>query len=116
MEFLRSWVYDHILTLDTEIGKHLAGHPLPSDWLGKPVFSEGSGTVFKHCTLCGKEWPTCEDFIWDKSKRVIRLTVDGSNNMYNIIMANCSCGTTLGFLPFQMRLPLYESDIKRIGL
>jgi hypothetical protein len=67
MEFLRSWVYDHILTLDTEIGKHLAGHPLPSDWQGKPVFSEGSGTVFKHCTLCGKEWPTYEDFIRDES-------------------------------------------------
>ncbi len=98
MGFLRSWVYDHIITLDTEIGKHLKRNPLPSDWQGKPVFSEGNRTIFKHCTLCGKVWATYDDFIRDKSKKVKGLTVDKSNNLYSIIMANCSCGTTLGFL------------------
>ncbi|MBN2628272.1 MAG: hemerythrin family protein [Spirochaetales bacterium] len=98
MGFLKTWVYDHIIILDTEIGSYLRDHPLSWDWRGKAVFSEEGSTIFKHCTMCGKVWQTYEDFLRDGSKRVIGLTVDESNSMYNIIMANCSCGTTLGFL------------------
>ncbi len=95
MELLRDWLFVHVMSEDQEIGAFLNGKSLPDDWEHVPAYAQTSEGVFKECTLCKKTWRTFEDLVADKEKTAVCCMPDEVNDYYNLIMFNCSCGTTL---------------------
>lgn len=95
MEFLRDWVFIHVMSEDQEIGAFLGGNSLPDHWQYVPAYSQPSEDVFKQCTLCKKTWETFDNLAADKTKTAVCCMADEVNDYYNLIMFNCSCGTTL---------------------
>ena len=95
MELLRDWLFVHVMSEDQEIGAFLNGKNVPDDLEYVPAYAQSSETVFKQCTLCKKSWKTFEDLAADKAKTAICCMADDVNPYYNLIMFNCSCGTTL---------------------
>lgn len=95
LEFLKQWALNHIAETDLKIRKYLSDER-PSSLTARPAFSTGSGSDFKSCTLCGKKWPTYREFKDDPNKVLKGVQSDQTNHLYNLILFNCSCGTTLG--------------------
>ena len=101
LAFLKSWILHHVLVEDSKISDFLGGQPLPKDWGFTPAFSDDSSTCFKVCTLCGKEWRKFEDFADDNQIVLLDQMTDRQNHFYNLLLFNCSCGTTLA-------IPLFD--------
>lgn len=94
LDFLKKWVIEHIVGTDMKIKEFLKGERPPS-LTTTPAFSAQSGSDFKICTLCGKNWKTFDDLKNDKDKVIKGIQPDLKNHLYNLILFNCSCGTTL---------------------
>ena len=95
MDFLKDWVTDHILKEDAKIGHFIGDRDFSGQWDHVPAFAESSGARFKHCSYCEKEWKTFEDLENDKEISAVNCMLDQYNHFYNLILFNCSCGTTL---------------------
>lgn len=95
ISFLESWAVDHISDSDMKIGKFLRGKPIP-DLNLVPAFAIRSGSEFKKCTFCGKTWDTFEDLKSDDEIVLKGCQLDQSNHLYNLILFDCGCETTLG--------------------
>jgi hemerythrin len=94
IEFLRRWAIKHIAGSDMRIRAFLKG-ARPPQLTDTPAFATRSGPEFKTCTFCGKTWKTFGDLARDPDKTVIGCQVDLTNHLYNLVMFNCSCQTTL---------------------
>lgn len=95
VDFLKNWAVDHIVGEDMEIKRFLKGERPPS-LPSTPAYASHSGPEFKVCSLCGKKWQTFEDLKNDKEKVLKGVQQDPTNQLYNLILFNCSCDTTLG--------------------
>lgn len=95
LEFLKKWAVDHIAGTDMQIKAFLKGKRPPT-LVTTPAFATHSGPEFKVCSLCGKKWHTYDDLVNDKDKELKGVQPDITNHLYNLILFNCSCGTTLG--------------------
>lgn len=95
MDLLRDWLFIHVMSEDQEIAAFLSGKSLPDDCEYVPAYAQLSDSVFKQCTLCKKTWKTFDDLVADKDKTAICCMADEVNEYYNLILFNCSCGTTL---------------------
>ena len=95
MELLRDWLFTHVMSEDQEIGAFLSGKSLPDGLEHVPAYAQLSEDVFKQCTLCKKTWKTFDDLAADKDKTAVCCMADEVNHYYNLILFNCSCGTTL---------------------
>ena len=95
LKFLKSWVVDHVLLEDKKIAAFLAQKKQPYEWDYTPAFSKANSTYFKECTFCDKKWKSFEDLANDKNKTALNYMTDKNNHFYNLILFNCSCGTTL---------------------
>jgi len=93
-EFLRAWWVGHIGEADTAMKPYLEGER-PADLNVTPAFAGGAGPGFKKCTMCAKSWASFEELAADTSKVVKGCQIDETNHLYNLIMFNCSCDTTL---------------------
>lgn len=92
--FLKEWAVNHISDSDMKIRQYFKGQR-PSELTSIPAFANSSDTEFKKCTFCGKTWRTFEDLKNDNSKTLKGCQLDQTNHLYNLIMFNCSCNTTL---------------------
>ena len=95
MEFLRDWICVHVMSDDQDIGAFLHGKSLPTDWERVPAYAQLSEDVFKRCTMCDRTWSTFDDLVADAGTSAIGCMVDDINLYYNLVLFNCSCGTTL---------------------
>lgn len=94
VEFLKKWAVDHIAGTDMKIKPFVkAGRPL--SLTTTPAFAASTGPEFKVCTLCGKDWKKFDDLINDQEKVIKGVQADLTNHLYNLILFDCSCGTTL---------------------
>ncbi len=95
LNFLKNWVIDHVLLEDKKIGAFLAKRDQSFEWDYTPAFTKSNSSYFKECTFCDKKWKTFEELVKDKNKTALNCMTDKNNHFYNLIMFNCSCGTTL---------------------
>lgn len=95
--FLEKWAVEHIAEADMKIKDFLKGEKPPS-LTTTPAYLGQSGSEFKKCTLCGKVWQTLEDLQNDQDKVVKGVQADMTNHLYNLILFDCSCGTTLALM------------------
>lgn len=107
LAFLRAWTFDHIAESDMKIRDYWGGER-PSQLTRVPAFAAHSGTAFKVCSMCGKSWRTFAELKSDKSKVMRGYQLDRTNHLYNLILFNCTCGTTLALFLKQF---LPEADI-----
>lgn len=97
ISFLKNWALDHIARTDMKIRPFLQGKRSP-DLTRVPAFAVRSGSEFKKCTFCGKIWKTFDDLKADSTIVLKGCQLDMTNHLYNLIMFNCSCDTTLAIL------------------
>lgn len=102
LEFLKIWIFHHVLIEDSKIAKFLGGKPVPQEWGFKPAFSNDSDACFKACTYCGKTWETFATFAEDREITLLDQMIDRQNHLYNLLLFNCSCGTTLAIPVFDL--------------
>ncbi len=95
--FLKDWAVNHITGSDMKIRAFLKG-ARPPELTDTPAFADPAGADFKKCTLCGKSWRTFDDLKNDDGKVVIGCQADLNNHLYNLILFNCSCDTTLAMI------------------
>lgn len=95
MLFLRDWLLDHVMVQDMKIGTFVESHELPTSWGHTPAFSDSSSEYFKKCSLCGKIWGSFDGLAGDASKSVLGCMLDEINPLYNLVLFNCECRTTL---------------------
>lgn len=95
LEFLKDWAVDHIAGSDMKIKEFLKGERPPS-LTSTPAYAAHSGPEFKVCSLCGKKWQTFEELKNDKDKVLKGVQLDLTNHLYNLVLFNCACDTTLG--------------------
>jgi hemerythrin-like metal-binding protein len=113
LDFLKHWAVNHISETDMKIRGFLGG-TLPPKLSRIPAYASSSGTDFKQCTLCGKVWHSFDDLKDDKTKKLLGCQLDETNHLYNLLMFNCTCGTTLAmfikeFVP-QTDIPFIIED------
>jgi len=92
--FLKEWWMGHIGVTDPTMTPYL-GKERPDGLEVRPAFAGDAGPDFKKCTMCGNTWHTFEDLAADKTKTLRGCQIDLTNHLYNLIMFNCSCDTTL---------------------
>ncbi len=92
--FLKDWALHHISETDMKIRAFLKGER-PPELTNTPAYADSSRPEFKKCTLCGKTWQTFDDLKHDSSKSLKGCQMDSTNHLYNLILFNCSCETTL---------------------
>ncbi len=97
LEFLDKWVVGHIAGFDMKIKEFLKGERPPSITT-TPAYANQSTKSFKTCTFCGKNWDTFDELKKDGDKEVKGIQADMTNHLYNLILFNCSCGTTLALM------------------
>ena len=95
INFLKDWAVTHIADSDMKIRKFLKGER-PPELTMIPAFAIRSGSEFKKCSLCGKIWETFDDLKADNEIELRGCQLDMTNHLYNLILFNCSCNTTLG--------------------
>jgi len=95
VKFLKNWVIDHVLLEDKKLAAFLAKRNQSYEWDFTPAFSKANSSYFKECTFCDNKWKTFEELAQDKSKTALNYMTDKNNHFYNLILFNCSCGTTL---------------------
>ncbi|THB74147.1 MAG: hypothetical protein D6B25_14055 [Desulfobulbaceae bacterium] len=95
LDFLRNWAVNHIAGSDMKL-KGLIPREQSLLSTQTPAFAAHSGPEFKVCTLCGKKWQTYDELKNDKDKIIKGVQLDLTNHLYNLILFNCSCDTTLG--------------------
>lgn len=95
--FLQDWALHHISESDMKIKKFLKGvHHKASH--GIPAFVDEEGPEFKKCSMCGKMWHSFEELQSDSDIELLGCMIDCTNHLYNLILFNCTCHTTLGML------------------
>jgi len=97
IDFLKDWVLKHIADSDMKIKTFLSGER-PSTITTTPAFASNEGPEFKKCTMCGKVWHSFEELESDPDKKLVGVMLDTTNHLYNLILFNCSCSTTLAML------------------
>ena len=97
INFLRFWAVTHIADTDMKIRKFLKDQR-PPDLSLVPAFAIRSGAEFKKCTFCGKTWETFDALKADKGVVLKGCKLDKTYHLYNLIMFNCGCDTTLAML------------------
>ncbi|PLY03470.1 MAG: hypothetical protein C0623_01420 [Desulfuromonas sp.] len=112
MDFLRGWLYHHILEEDKKIGDYCNDHGFPEDWECPHPDESIRPDIFKTCTFCGKQWSNFDAFLKDKEKSVIGCQPDMHDPHYHLIMFNCSCHTTLAFRLSELTEALYAPLLK----
>ena len=95
MDFLKTWLTDHILKEDVKTGEFIGDRDLSGHWHHGPAYTAESGGSFKACTCCDKKWSTFEDLVQNGDISAVNCMVDQYNHFLNLILFNCSCGTTL---------------------
>ncbi len=95
LNFLKKWVIEHVLKEDKKIGVFLAKTKQSYEWGYTPAFSKANSRYFKECSFCNNKWKTFDDLAKDKNKTALNYMTDKNNHFYNLILFNCSCGTTL---------------------
>lgn len=94
INFLKKWAISHIIDSDMKIRHFLKGRR-PPELNTVPAFAIRSGAEFKKCSFCGKIWKTFYNLIADDDILLKGCQLDMTNHLYNLIMFNCSCDTTL---------------------
>ena len=94
IQFHKEWALTHISGTDMKIRDYLSGER-PQHLSDIPAFANSSGPEFKKCTLCGKIWHTFDELKNDDTKVLKGCQPDLTNHLYNLVMYNCTCGTTL---------------------
>lgn len=95
MNFLKKWIINHVTVDDKKIGDYIKSSKLPDKWDYLPAYETRENNIFKKCTCCGKEWKSLDEFAEDDSISVIGAYGDKYNPLYNLIITNCSCETTM---------------------
>jgi len=94
--FLKEWWVGHISESDTTIQPYVdKTAPVVLDVTPAFAGDGDHGPEFKKCTMCGKVWHSFEELAADPDKIVKGCQIDLTNHLYNLIMFNCSCNTTL---------------------
>lgn len=93
--FLKEWALNHIAESDIKIRSFLQGQRPPA-LNSIPAFAISSGDEFKKCTVCGKVWQTFQGLLDDDGIKLKGCQLDMTNHLYNLVLFDCSCGTTLG--------------------
>lgn len=95
MDFLKDWISVHVMKEDAKIGDFIGDQEFSGQLDHVPAYAQASDTHFKHCSYCEKEWETFQDLADDREISAINCMIDQNNHFYNLILFNCSCGTTL---------------------
>jgi len=98
MAFLKRWLLDHIAVSDQKIGDYILKTGVVGEVELAPAFAEADASVLKKCTMCGKTWTTFAELAADDTKKLKGVQLDSTNHLYNLILFNCACGTTLALL------------------
>jgi len=95
LEFLKDWIFEHVISQDLKIAKYIKINGYPKNWIHVPAFAGGYNNNFMVCSSCGKKWKTFNELIKDKEKKVLGTMVDEESYFFNMILFNCSCDSTL---------------------
>jgi hemerythrin-like metal-binding protein len=95
MDFLKKLLFDHVISEDKKICLFFDEKGAPCNWNYTPVYSEASESYFKKCTCCDNQWKTFDDLARDQDKTEPLCMADEYNHLFNLILFNCACGTTL---------------------
>jgi hemerythrin len=96
LNFLKGWVLKHVLEEDKKIGRFMAETGKKAECSYEPAYVHEGEAGFQTCSYCGKKWETFDALVKDKTKKMIGFMADENNPLFNLILFNCSCHTTLG--------------------